>query len=165
MEINISDNQGLASWNINNSYMTNIPVYNLRDPLYGHNTFNRVPNTIRTLNTTVLVNGTDTGNLQKLLNNSYYLASANAPNYLMRFEGLTGADPNGIESVVNIQALSGQDIPVYEDKVKIDYIYFNNITTDRICNIQNIPSAFYFIIPSNRKVLYQVNGLNSSVCS
>jgi hypothetical protein len=80
----------------------------------------------------------------------------------MRFEGRIDADPNGIESIVDIQALSDQEITVYEDRVKIDYIYFNDISTDKVCNVENLSSEMYFVIPSNRINLYQIVGLNYS---
>ncbi len=165
MMIYINDSKKVATWVINNSYETNIPIYNLRDPLYSMNTFNRLPNTIRVSNTTILVNGSNTSALQYLINNSYYLASTYAPSFLDRFEGKTSPDQYGIESMVDIRALSDQDIAVNPNAVKIDYIYFNNISTDKICNVQNIPSDNYFVIPSNRISVYQISGLNySSSC-
>jgi hypothetical protein len=166
MRINISDNSRLAEWVMNNSYKTNIPIYNLRDPLYSKNTLNRVPNTIRKLNTSVLVSGVDTTKLVDLISGSYYITSTSAPNFLMRFEGRTAPDANGIESIVNIRTLSDQDIAVDYNRIKVDYIYFNDIENySKICNVTNIPSAYYFVIPSNSTALYQVQGLNySSSC-
>lgn len=162
INIAATDAKNTASWNINKEYFTEIPIENLRDPLYSKNTLNRVPNTIRRLNTTILVDGTDTTNLQLHANGSYYLASTYAPNFIMRFEGDTDADSNGIESIVDIKALSDQEITVYEDRVKIDYIYFNDISTDKVCDVENLSSDMYFVIPSNRVGLYQITALNYS---
>jgi hypothetical protein len=162
LNITATDVKNTASWNTYEEYVTNIPIENLRDPLYSKNTLNRVPNTIRRLNTSTLVDGTDTTNLQTHINGSYYIASTYAPNFIMRFEGRIDADPNGIESIVDIQALSDQEITVYEDRVKIDYIYFNDISTDKVCNVENLSSEMYFVIPSNRINLYQIVGLNYS---
>jgi len=170
MNITMVDSKNTASWNINKEYLTSVPINFLRDPLYSKNTLNMVPNTIRRLNDTLVV-GNDTTNLQKHINGSYYLASPYAPNFLMRFEGLTNPDINGIESIVNIDVLSSQGQPRYEERSKIDYMYFNNIVDDYICNIQNIDSKYYFVLPSNRIVLYQIKNAianltysNSSVC-
>jgi hypothetical protein len=162
INITAADNKNTAAWNINREYMTRVPIDSLRDPLYSKNSFNRVPNTVRKLNSDTLINGTNTTNLIIHIEESYYLESSNAPNFIMRFEGNTNPDVNGIESIVDIRALSDQEIPIYEDRVKIDYIYFNDLSTDKICDVENIPSDDYFVIPSNRIGLYQIGGLNYS---
>lgn len=164
MNITASDDRNTAAWNIYKEYVTKVPIDNLRDPLYSKNTFNRVPNTIRRpLNDTLVDAGNDTMNLVTHIEGSYYIESAYAPNFIMRFEGDVDPDPNGIESVVNIRSLSDQEISVYEDRVKIDYIYFNNMATDKVCYIENVPANDYLIIPTNRISLYQIGGLNYSV--
>jgi hypothetical protein len=160
LNITATDAKNTASWNINTEYVTEIPIENLRDPLYSKNTLNRVPNTIRRLDTAILVDGMNTTNLQTHINGSYYLASTYAPNFVMRFEGRVDSDPNGIESIVDIKTLSNQEITVYEDRVKVDYIYFNDLFTDEICDVETISSDAYFIIPSNRINLYQIASLN-----
>lgn len=163
-EISVDDVNGIASWNFNKTFITQVPIYDLRDPLYAVNTNNRVPNTVvRTPNTT-LVNSinNDTANLVAHIEESYYIESTDAPNFLMRFENNMSPDIYGIESIVNIEDLSDQDIDVYADRVKIDYIYFNNLATDKICNIDNIPASKYLVLPSNRETLYQVDGLSYS---
>jgi hypothetical protein len=167
MDMNITaiDTKNTSSWHIYKEYVTSIPINDLRDPLYSKNTLNKVPNTIRRLNSTILVNGTNTTTLVAHISDSYYLASPFAPNLIMRFEGKTGPDANGIESIVNITKLAIQGLPRYDNRVKVDYIYFNDIATDTVCNIQNIPASTYFIIPSNRRLLYQVENLTNSTCS
>ena len=172
MNITAVDNKNTASWNINKEYLTSIPIDNLRDPIYSKNTFNRVPNVVHKLNASALVNGTNTSNLQKHIEGSYYLASPYAPNFVMRFEGNTNPDPNGIESIVDVNALASAsfegDILVDQNKIKIDYIYFNTANTSltKVCNVQNIPSGDYFVISSDRPDLYQITGLNytNSTC-
>jgi len=166
MNITAVDVKNTASWNISTEYVTTVPINDLRDPLYSKNTFNKVPNTIRRLNFTILVNGTNTSSLLALISDSYYLASPYAPNLIMRFMGNNSPDPNGIESIVNISKLALQGLPYYETRVKVDYIYFNNLGTDTVCNVQNIPASAYFIVPSNRKNLYQIANLTSNTtCS
>ena len=161
--VNMSDSKRLSSWVYTQDFLTQIPISDLRDPLYGKFTLNKVPNTIRRLNSSNLVNGTNTYYLQSLINGSYYIASPYAPNFLERFEGNNSADINGIESIVFIRSLSDQGIDVLENSVKIDFIYFNNISTDKICNVQNVPANLFFVIPSNRVNYYNVSGLNYSV--
>jgi hypothetical protein len=162
MNITAVDSKNAASWNIDKEYVTSIPIANLRDPLYSKNTQNRVPNTIRRLNTTLLVNGTNTSALQDHISGSYYIASNLSPNLIMRFEGAMSSDINGIESLVNVADLSAQGIPEYVNRVKVDYIYFNDLPTDKICNVTYIPQNLHFVISSNRTALYQIDGLNYS---
>jgi len=161
--LNVSDVKNLASWYTTKDFVTNIPIYNLRDPLYGINTHNKIPNTIRQFNQTPLVSGTDTTNLKALINESYYLESSDAPSFLMRFEGKTDSSAQGIESIVNIQTISDQGIEVYSSRPKIDYIYFNNITVNKVCAVQNVPTDMNFVISVDRVNLYEISGLNYSV--
>ena len=163
MNITALDTKNTASWNINKEYVTTVPISNLRDPLYSKNTHNKIPNTIRQLNVSKLVNGSNTSALQEHISGSYYIASNFSPSFIMRFEGQIGSNPNGIESIVDVVDLSAQGLPKYDDRVKVDYIYFNDLASDKICNVEYIPSNMYFVIPSNRKDLYQIGGLNYSV--
>ncbi len=161
-QVNISDTRKLASWKYVKAYTTNVPIYNLRDPLYGFYTHNTVPNTIRVLNTTTLVYQNNTENLTILLNESYYIASPDAPNFLMRFENRSDANPYGIQSVVNIPLLSDQGLEVYPNRIKVDYMYFNNIDAPKICAISGIPATLYTVLSQSQIALYQVQGLNYS---
>ncbi|MCF7865939.1 hypothetical protein K9M18_00705 [Candidatus Woesearchaeota archaeon] len=164
--ISIQDKEGLVSWEYQKEFKTILPIENLRDPLYSTFTNNRVPNTIIQNPFENLVNSTNnnTTNLKKLINNSYYVESSNAPNFLMRFENNYSPDPlgYGIESIVNIGEINAQDIEVYSDRVKIDYIYFNNLDSTKICDVDGIPSEYYFVIPQNKTNLYEINELNYS---
>lgn len=167
MLINITDSMKISSWEYQKEFSADLNINNLRDPIYGVFTNNKIPNTIRQFNESTLVtSNNDTNNLLKLINDSYYIASSNAPNFLMRFENKTGPDPHGIESLVNLKTLSDQDIEVFTNRIKVDYIYFNNITENKICNVQNVPSEYNFVITPNRVNLYQIDGLSyqSSSC-
>ena len=163
----INDSNHLASWTFTKQYSTDVPIADLRDPLYSSFTEGKVPNTVREFNKSYFVSSTnDTTNLLEHLNNSDYYASAQAPDFLMRFENNYSPSPYGIESFVNINELNAQNLPVDQNAVKIDYIYFNNLATDKICNVQNIPSDYYFVVPSNRISLYDLNNLNyTTPCS
>jgi len=163
VDANITDRDNLAYWSFNKTYYADVPIYNLRDPLYSVNTNNKVPNTIRQLNVTELVtDDNDTTNLLELINGSYYLASEDAPSFLNRFEGKTDPDPNGIESIVFISALSDQNIDVYEDRVKVDYLYFTDTGYSERCDFDGVPANYYFVIPADKLDLYEVSGLNYS---
>lgn len=161
--VNISDRDRLASWTYIKEYKTKVPIIDLRDPLYGVYTENKIPNTIRYLNYSNLVNSGDPNTLIKHLNESYYLPSIYAPTYIMRFENNSNPDPNGIESVVNIQTLSDQGLEVYSNRVKIDYIYFTDSASDKICAVENIPSDLNFVANSDRISLYELDELNYSI--
>jgi hypothetical protein len=165
-EIEITDLTGLAYWTYNRTYQAKVPIYNLRDPLYSINTFNRLPNSIRASNFTYLVGaGNNTTNLVTHIETSYYLASNKSPNFIMRFENNFSSNANGIE---NIALLSDQDLDVYPDRIKVDYMYFNNISGTKVCNVQNVPATLKFVITTDRINMYNlsVGGLNYSlVCS
>ena len=168
-DINMTDTKGLASWIYSQEYVTTLPIFDLRDPLYGVNTMNKVPNTIR-INATDLVVNNNTDNLIIHVNGSYYRASSNAPNFLMRFEGNNSADINGIESIVNVKVLFDQGVTKYDDRVKIDYLYFNNTpinaSIERICTITQVPSYYHLLIPNNSFALYNLSGLyNPTNCT
>ena len=174
MNITAIDNKNTASWHIYKAYTTNLPIDTLKDPLYIRNTGVFPPEGIRRLNTTILVNGSDVTNLRQHIEGVYYIASPYAPSYIMRFEGNSGSDPNGIESIVNYQDLENihdvnPGIILDPNKVKIDYIYFGAIvnSTDKVCNVSGIPINDYFVIPLNRINMYQIGNisfLNSTNC-
>lgn len=161
--VNISDMYGSVYWDYEEQTSAKLPIKNLRDPLYAIHTYNRLPNTIRRINASYLVSpGNDTSNLQEHIEGSFYLASPYAPSFLMRFEGNNSPSEHGIESIVNIALLSDQEISVDQNRVKVDYIYFNDLASDKICDVNGIPSESYFVIPSNRASLYEVTGLSYS---
>ena len=165
LDIEINDTRGLASWSFRKSYITAVPIYDLRDPLYSHFTSNRVPNTIRYLDVPFLINTSDNDstNLINHLNESYYLVSSDAPGFLQRFENNLSPSPYGIESVVNINILSDQDLEVFSNRTKIDYIYFNNISQSNLtCGFALIPSDLYTVLPLNRLSLYDLDILNTT---
>ena len=160
---NLTEKKTKASWEFEKEYLTEVSITDLRDPLYGVYTFNRAPNQIETFNETEFVapdNSTD--NLQNLANNSYYIATPLAPSFLDRFENKTNPNPNGIASLVNINVISDQDLEVYPNRIKVDYMYFNDLpaTGSKVCNVQNMPYDTYFVIPSEMIGTYQIENLS-----
>lgn len=160
--VNVSDFRNTAFWSYEDDYTTNLPIYNLRDPLYSYYTSNKVPNTIIPTPYSIFVNGNDTTNLTAHLDNSYYLATNRSPNFLQRFENDTEPNEFGIESIVNIGVISDQDLAVYEDRIKVDFMYFNNIDAPKVCHVEGIPASYYFVLDENATDTYQISGLNYS---
>lgn len=165
MDINLSDRTGLARWEYNKSISGDIPITDLRDPLYSVKTIGKLPVLIRQSPYKVFVNDTDdmndTTNLQDHLNESYYINNTDAPNFLMRFEGNFSPDPNGIESLVNLQVLADQGWVIgCNDISVVDYLYFNETETDVWCNIQNMifTPDNWFILDTGHVDTYQING-------
>ncbi|MGV8168782.1 MAG: hypothetical protein ACP5N3_01885 [Candidatus Nanoarchaeia archaeon] len=172
--ISITDAGNTAYWNYSLISISEVPIYNLRDPLYSHYTYNRLSNTIRPSNySNPFVNETnnDTANLIAHAEGGYYIESNLSPNFIMRFENNISPNEYGIESIVDLADLSDQDISVYLDRIKIDYIYFNNLYNDtqeyKVCNITNIPDNLYLIITTNRISKYNISNLgylNGTAC-
>jgi hypothetical protein len=162
LDIYLEDALNVATWNTTERFITQVPIYDLRDPLYSSFTNNRVLNTIRPYPAIPLVNASnDTAQLVAFLNDSYYVASEFAPTFLQRFENNMTPSPNGIESVVNIAEISAQEIAVYPSRVKIDFMYFNDISdSDVICGLENVPSPWSIILPDSRISPYGLTGIN-----
>ncbi len=168
-KVNISDTKHVASWHFEKTYTTQVPIFDLRDPLYSKFTENTVPNTVREAPFLFLVNTSDndTTNLQLLANKSYYIASTNAPSFLQHFENNNTPSPYGIQSIVNIGDIAAQDKDVYENRIKVDFIYFNDLGGVKLCNVTGLPASLYFVIPQNEATTYEVDGLsysNASAC-
>ncbi len=173
-EVNVTDLKGVASWYFTQAYVTEVPIYDLRDPLYI--VFTGFSNAVAKFDEPFLVNtsNNDTTNLLRFLNGSdysahpgsYYIPNPNAPSFLQRFENNLSAHPQGIESIVNVGVLSAQGIDVYNDRIKTDYIYFNDLAGGKLCEVDGVPESYYFVIPKNSAAFYEVDGLtyNNATC-
>jgi hypothetical protein len=163
-KISVNDSSNIAYWEYNKTFFVSVPIDNLRDPIYSVFTYNRLSNTVRKSNFTHLVgpfNNTD--NLTLLIENGYYIPSNLSPNFIMRFENNLTPSNSGIESIVNINTISDQDITVYPDRIKVDYMYFNNLNGTKICNIDNVDDDLALVLTLNRTNLYEVNSLDYSL--
>ncbi|NIO21454.1 MAG: hypothetical protein GTN76_12115 [Candidatus Aenigmarchaeota archaeon] len=58
------------------------------------------------------------------LDNGYYF-SGEGPDYLKRLEGNLESSQNGLDSLVNAPELESVGIPIKEDQVSLDYLYFS----------------------------------------
>lgn len=173
ISVNLTDFSGLASWRYNKTISSDIPIIDLRDPMYSVNTLGKLPVIIRKSHYKTFVNDTDnkndTINLQIHLNNSYYINNTMAPNFLMRFENNISPDINGIESLVNLQVLADQGWVIgCNDRSIVDYLYFNETETDVWCNIQNMifQPDNWFIMDTAHVDIYHINNtLDHSPCT
>lgn len=122
----IKDKSGLASWEGNKSVFSEIEITNFEDPVYtietGGTLFRKFNKTPHKENYTT---GEDVSNLEEHIENKYYAANNQSPNFIDRFEGNFSADENGVESFVNLPDMDSQNIETKE-KAVIDYIYFSN---------------------------------------
>jgi hypothetical protein len=164
IRVNLTDRAGVASFFQNTTISADIPIIDLRDPLYSARTQGKLPTQVKKTNITLFVNDTgninDTSLLQYHLNHSLYINSSRAPNFLMRFENNLSPDVNGIESLVNLQVLADQGYIISDNnRSVVDYIYFGESDTDNYCNIQNMifPPENWFIIDKAHSEIYQVN--------
>ncbi|MFH1072894.1 MAG: hypothetical protein V1743_05690 [Nanoarchaeota archaeon] len=164
MFVNLTDRTNLAKWEYNTTIYAELPIFDIRDPLYSVNTLGKLPVTIKKTNVSIFVNDSnnqnDTFNLQVHLNNSFYINNSMAPNFLMRFENNLSPDKNGIESLVNLQVLADQGWTIDDNnRSVVDYIYFSETDTDNYCTIQGMvftPNN-WFILDKAHAEIYQVN--------
>ena len=136
----MQDSAGLASWNKTSEIFSLIPIQNFEDPLYFINTNGLVINNITKSPFTVFATGSDVSNLSNHSLNGYYIASTSAPSFLDRLQGINSANPQGIESLVNLNRLSQQGVSL-QDKSLVDYIYFSS-NNPVASHIQGMPSWF-----------------------
>lgn len=160
----IDDLKGLVRWNITKMYEKDISIIGFEDPLYIVETNDKVSNLITMTPDLNFVSDldNDTAVLTGHLNSSYYLNTSSGPSFLMRFTGNFSNSTYGIESMVNLLQFQKQSIEVLNKSV-IDHIYFGSNPTVDLCNIQNMP--VWFRIDAARKELYEIDELESEVCS
>lgn len=116
------DKRGTSSWNRLRLIVADIDIQGFEDPFYSIGSFGRVSNPLMRTNVTDF---SQLSGLVRHINNSLYKESAAAPDFLMRLEGKFSASPNGIESIVNLNKFSAQQLQTYS-RSNVDYIYFGN---------------------------------------
>ena len=157
--LNVSDTTGLANWYFNKTFKRNFEIVSFEDPLYTVKSLDKVTNIIIKANSSDFVDEltNDTSEFYSHINSSRYVASEYAPSFLMRFEGNISASEFGIESLVDLQEFSNQNMQIYERSI-IDYQYFNeNYNGSDKCNFPDTPS--WVRIDENRVDDYEVTGL------
>ncbi len=148
--LSFTDKNNLAFWNKTSSISAKIPIEDLEDPLYTVNTNSLVVNKIK--KTPYAFSQNNITNLSLHSENSYYIASPAGPSFIERMEGKTNADTYGIESLVNLQDLSAQNIPL-QNKSAVDFIYFSS-NNPQSCDVSGMPP--WFMLDSNHRGTYAV---------
>lgn len=163
-DVLIEDIRGMASWEYNKIYTRKISIVGFEDPIYIINTEDKITNLINITPNLDFVNDADndTTILTSHLMNSFYVASNLSPSFLMRFVGNLSSSENGIESMVDLEYLNSQSLPIY-DRSLIDYIYFGNSSTNDYCNVTGMPS--WFRIDDDHIDFYEVDRLEMLSCS
>lgn len=142
----VQDRAELASWNRSASISALIPIEGFEDPIYIVNTNGLVANKINRS----VYSGFGVANLTSHVENSYYINSSLAPSFLDRLQGVSAANVNGIESLVNLVRLSSQGIPA-QDKSVVDYIYFSG-DNPSASSVAGMPA--WFKLDSNHIAIY-----------
>lgn len=153
------DLDNVASWNRFTVINSRLNITSFEDPVYIVNTIARVSNPLSITpyedNYTTKISETewDVKNLKDHLKNSYYTYNPDAPSYLMRLEGALSQDSPccGIESLVNLEELDSQGLPVFEYSV-VDHEYWSNISGVQIRGMQS-----WFRLDSAHRTKYQVS--------
>jgi hypothetical protein len=134
--LDISDSNGVASWQINDSASSRVSILGFEDPVYTIGSYGR---TTRVINKTSLdVAGID--NLKAFLSEKTYMEYSGAPSFLMRLEGDLSSSAYGIETLVDTNVLSFYELGIY-DRSGVDYIYFGEQDTTNY-NIYNITDVY-----------------------
>lgn len=89
------------------------------------------------------------------LDDGYYF-QGEGPNYLKRLEGSLESSQNGLESLINAPELQSMSIPIKENQVSLDYLYFSD--QDYIgYGVRGLPD--WFKINQTIAVRYNLNEL------
>ncbi len=153
--LTIDDKAGLVSWNKTSITHSFIPIHNFDDPIYAANTQGKILNKINQTPYQNFVSGTDYTNLTDHFQNSLYISSTSAPNFIMRLQGDFSASPTGIESLVNPQELADVGINAKYKSV-VDYIYFDTSDPSKY----TVPAVSNLILDDqdNHLEIYNVSG-------
>lgn len=124
-KVNVSDMQGISTWERKKQITENLSIIGFEDPLYNVKTKGQVPYTITpTTVTDFVVEGNASGLLEHV-DMGYYKRSEYAPSFLMRLEGNLSHSTMGIESIVDLRRFEAIGIST-KNKSVIDHIYFSD---------------------------------------
>lgn len=169
--INLTDGSGLARWDYSKNFVTEVPILDLRDPVFSVYTYGKVPNTFREspYNNTDFVIGNDTTNLSTEITNMYYREDPHAPSFLQRLAGnLSGSSKYGIAALVDLDDLNAQGLSVDTSRSVVDYVYFANTSTTNYCPGKGEPLPAWFKLDATHYADalhdYGLKDLNASIC-
>ena len=86
----------------------------------------------------------------------YYIANTDAPSYLQRFVDDYSGSTYGIESLVDVEHVDAQDLPVFEGSV-VDYMYWHNVSTTNY-RVNETPN--WFRIDEDHRNMYMVESIS-----
>ena len=161
--INLVDQRGLASWKLNKTVTTNIPLTDLKDPIYTVNT--GLPVTVRPFPYDEFIDDTgdanDTSNFQVYFDDTYFISSNRSPSFVMRFSNDLRPSPYGIESLINMEDLFAKDSDLVKGNLSIvDFMYFSddkyNATS---CSFEGTPGIPSWVKLDNESVIYPYSEL------
>jgi hypothetical protein len=132
-------------------------IVNFNDPIYYVESNGLVMNQfVRATN----LNFSDDDVLFDHINNSYYIASTSAPSFINRIKGDFSSDPNGIESIVNLDELKNQGIAL-QKKSAVDYLYFDEGYSGEANQVENVTRVGsycpWLVIDDGHKNVYGVS--------
>jgi hypothetical protein len=129
--VRVTDATNSLAINRTISIQANVPITDIKDPLYTVGTLGRNPRPIAQTNSTrpFITAANDTTSLLAHIEQGGYIADTSAPDFLMRFAGNLSASPHGIASLVNIQDLAAQDGTIKHCYSIVDYKYFGTAQT------------------------------------
>ncbi len=171
MTVNVTDTRGLARWDYQKWFTTEVSILDLRDPAYSVSTDGKLPNTIREspYNNSDLVTGNNTANLDDEIQQGYYREDPYAPSYLQRLQGdLNGTSKYGIASIINLDDLNAQGLPVYTDRSTVDAYYFSGRNATLYCPTEGSPLPSWFKLDATHyddpAHDYGLSKLNATIC-
>jgi len=159
--VNLTDDLNTAHWNATLTVSSQVPITDFEDPFYVVYTEGKVTNTIRlSPYDGDFVSGSNTSNLRSHVNESYYIPSASAPDFLQRLEGNLSNSTAGMESMVNLVEFQDAGLSV-QDRSAVDYIYFDTIDLSAVTFKINGTYESWLRIDntSDHLIVYQVESL------
>lgn len=160
--LNVTDSNGIASWSKPYLVSTRINVEGLEDPFYLVESNGLVTNIIVKANNTNFVNEltNDTTVLLNHVNQSLYIQSTRAPDFLMRLTGNYSNSTNGIESIVNVDDFIAQGFAA-KDRSSVDFIYFSTVphVEHSIFGISDEDGFEWFRLDNDSLVIYEAENL------
>jgi hypothetical protein len=157
--MSLSDTKKIASWKTRTSITTAIDIVGLEDPLYSLGTSSYRHRWIVRANTTVW----NTTGLKAHLDKKTYVADSDAPDFLMRLQGLYGPSSHGIGTLVDKYDWPAELGAPDPEASSVDYVYFSHAITMNysIYNISDLGVKYSgFRLDSGHIDFYGMNGHN-----
>ncbi len=153
--LKVWDLNGFVSWDKETIASSIVPTKYFDDPMYISKTKGNYNVKVKE---TIYNNLSNVNNFSWHLDGEYYINHSDAPSFLNRLEGKFIADPNGVESFIDLDKLAliyqtiGGNI---ENRSNIDYMYFseNNSIWCKVTTISIAPAR----LDANHRAFYGQN--------